>query len=97
TFGPTPSLRPAAPQRAARESLPLLLLPRVLERRGDGLDLDVGELAVHLAHFAQIFVLHDVARLGIDRNRAARTVRILVGAEDLHRFVCVELALLRLD
>jgi len=41
-------------------------LPGILQRRGDRLDLDVGELTVHPAHFAQVLVLDDVARVGVD-------------------------------
>src|SRR5476649_982435 len=36
-------------------------LPRILDRR-DRFQLDVGKHAVYLAHFAHVFVLHDVAR-----------------------------------
>src|SRR6267378_7477338 len=85
-------------RNSARGLLLLLqLFPGILHGGPHRLDLDVGRLAADLAHLAQVLVLHDVARLGIDRNRAARTVRILVGLEDLHRLVRVELALLRLD
>src|SRR5205807_8081802 len=73
------------------------LLPGVLKSGGDGLELDVGELTADPAHLAQVLVLHDVAGVRIDRNRAARAVRVPVVLEHLHRLVGVELALLRLD
>src|SRR5258708_31999860 len=75
----------------------LQVFPGVLDRRADRLDLDVGELAVDLLHLAQILVLHDVARLRIDGDRAARARRVLPLLEDLHRLVGIELALLLLD
>src|SRR5947199_9541523 len=72
------------------------LLPRVLNLR-DRLELDIGKSAVHLLDPAQIDVLDNVARLGIDRDRAARALRVLPGLEEVHRFVGGELALCRLD
>src|SRR5258708_36631438 len=75
----------------------LQLFPGVLDRRADRLDLDVGELAVDLLHLAQILVLHDVARLRIDGDRAARARRVLPLLEDLHRLVGIALALLPRD
>src|SRR5258706_15539960 len=75
----------------------LQLFPGVLDRRADRLDLDVGELAVDLLHLAQVLVLHDVARLWVDGDRAARARRVLPLLEDLHRLVGIELALLLLD
>jgi hypothetical protein len=38
----------------------------------NGLELDIGELAANATNFTQVFVLHDVARLRIDRDRAKR-------------------------
>src|SRR5882672_7552734 len=85
-------------RNSARGLLLLLqLFPGILHRGGDRLELDVGRLAADFAHLAQVLVLHDVARLGIDRNRAPGAVRALVALEDLHRLVRVELALLRLN
>src|SRR5690606_34283020 len=75
----------------------LQLFPRVLHRGREHLELHVGELAVHLAHFAQVFGLHDVARLRVDGDRPARAVGILPGLEDGHRLVRVDPALLLLD
>src|SRR6202048_2683017 len=57
-------------------SHPLLLLrglARVLDRFEGG-ELNVVKLAVLLLDFADINVLHDVARLRIDRDRAARAL-----------------------
>src|SRR5256885_10781636 len=39
-----------------------------------GREFDVVEFAVHLLDLADIDVLNDVARLGVDRNRAARAL-----------------------
>src|SRR5205823_10142612 len=68
------------------------LLPGVLDLR-DRLELDIGKSAVHLLDPAQIDVLDNVARLRIDRDRAARAFRVLPGLEEVHRFVGGELAL----
>src|SRR5207244_10383497 len=75
----------------------LQLLPGILDGGAHRLDLDVGELPVDLLHLAQVLVLHDVARLGIDGDRPARAVRILPVLEDLHGLLGIELALLLLD
>src|SRR5207248_8694810 len=72
------------------------LFPGVLDLR-DRLELDIGKSAVHLLDPAQIDVLDNVARLRIDRDRAARAFRVLPGLEKIHRFVGGELALCRLD
>src|ERR1700746_3091168 len=48
-------------------------LARVLDRF-DGGELNVVKLAVLLLDFADIDVLHDVARLWIDRDRATRAL-----------------------
>ena len=45
----------------------------------------------------RIFVLHDVARLGIDQDRAARAVVILPALQQLHCLVRIDLAFLRVD
>src|SRR6476469_7017575 len=53
---------------------PLLLhLQRILDRI-EGRELDVVELAADLLHLADVDVLDDVARLGIDRDRPARAL-----------------------
>src|SRR5262245_806226 len=63
----------------------LQFLPRILHRGANGLELDVGELPADLAHLAQILGLDDVARLRVDRDRAARAVRVLPALGDFHR------------
>src|SRR5262245_44641334 len=98
----TPSVHRAPPHYGERGGLtPLLallqLLPRILQRGRDRFQLDVGELTVHATHLAQIFVLHDVARRGIDGDRAARTVRVFVLLEQLHGLVRIDLPLLLAD
>src|SRR5262245_62536057 len=54
-------------------SLLLRGLARFLDRF-DGGELNVVKLAVLLLDFADIYVLHDVARLWIDRDRATRAL-----------------------
>src|SRR3990170_7301894 len=73
------------------------LLPGVLVLRGERFQLDVGELATDLADLAEVFVLHDVAGLGVDLDRAARAVRVLVIAEYLHGLIRIDFALLLAD
>ena len=70
----------AAPRRARRlapappaASCYFFDLARVLDRL-EGRELDVVELAVLLLDLADVDVLHDVARLGIDRDRPARAL-----------------------
>src|ERR1700704_2920750 len=53
--------------------------------------LDVGEHAADLAHLADVLVLDDVARFRVDRDRAARAVRVLPGLQDRHGLVGIEL------
>src|SRR3954469_22675794 len=58
----------------ASGALPGLLLRRlhrILDVR-NGLELHIIELAIHLLDLAHIDILDDVARLGIDGDRAAR-------------------------
>src|SRR5215469_13597077 len=61
-------------------------LPRILDVR-DRLELDVRQLAVHLLDPADIDVLDDIARIGIDANRATRAVGVLPLLDDRHRLV----------
>src|SRR5882724_11717522 len=68
----------------------LLGLARVLDL-GDGLDLDVEELAAHLLHFAHVDVLDHVARRRIDADRPARALDHQA-LDDLHRLIAVDLA-----
>src|SRR5215472_556358 len=72
-------------------------LPGILDGGLHGLDLDVLELAADLADLAQVFVLDDVARLRVDRDRSARAGRALVLLEQLHGPVRVDLAFLLAD
>src|ERR1039457_961492 len=57
--------------RSPRRATSLLRLAGVLDGL-EGLEFDVVELAVDLLDLADIDVLHDVAGLRIDRDRAAR-------------------------
>src|SRR3974377_1350529 len=65
----------AAPLHAAPELACLLLLRlyRVLDVREGG-ELDVVQLAADLLDLADVFVVDDVARLRIDRNRSTRAL-----------------------
>src|SRR6185312_10636463 len=54
----------------------VLRLPRILHLL-EGDEFDIGVPPVDLIDLADIDVLHDVARLGIDRDRSARTVGVL--------------------
>src|SRR6478609_242910 len=72
------------------------LLPRVLHH-WHRLELDVRDLAVNLLDAAHVLVLHDVARLRIDHDRAARAAIALPTLQQLHRLVRIDLALLRDD
>src|SRR6201995_318114 len=58
---------------ATRTSMSLLGLAGVLHVR-EGLELDIVELAVLLLDLADVDVLDDVARLRVDRDRAARAL-----------------------
>src|ERR1035437_8000291 len=57
--------------RSPRRATSLLRLAGVLDGL-EGLEFDVVELAVDLLDLADVDVLHDVAGLRIDRDRAAR-------------------------
>src|SRR5882762_2165119 len=58
----------------SRPTLVLLRrLCRILHVRDRG-ELDVVEFATHLIDLADVDVLHDVARVGIDRDRPARAL-----------------------
>src|SRR6202167_5941389 len=72
------------------------LFPYILDVR-ESLELDIGQLAVPLLDAADIDVLDDIVGSGVDRERAARAARRLVGREDRHRLVAVELAAGLLD
>src|SRR5256885_14856634 len=67
-------------------------LPRIFYVR-NGLEFDIGKFAVHVFDTANINVLDDVARGGIDCDRAARAVGAFPIRKNLHRLVAVELAL----
>src|SRR6266542_1048186 len=56
--------------RAARSAIPLLLA-RVLDV-GNLVELDVLQLAADLLDLADVDGLHDVARVGVDRDLSAR-------------------------
>src|SRR6266853_4145955 len=71
-------------------------LPRILDLR-DRLEFDIGKVVALTLDPADIDVLDDVARLGVDLDRAARAVGVLPAGENLHRLVGVDLAALRLD
>src|ERR1700757_5224176 len=75
---------PKAPLRRKPSFRRIGFLPRILDVR-DGVELDVGDLAVHHLAAANIDVLDDVARLRIDRDRPARAVGVLPIRQDLHR------------
>src|SRR5437879_5834135 len=62
------------------------LFPGVLDLR-DRLELDIGKSAVHLLDPAQIDVLDNVARLRIDRDRAAPAFRGTTRREEGTRLV----------
>src|SRR6185437_9073174 len=72
------------------------LFPGILGHR-QRLELDIGEMPAALLHTADIDVLHDIARLRIDHDLAARAVRILPAFERCHRLVGVDIALVRFD
>src|SRR6185437_7034485 len=63
-WGPRPRMTPSAS---------LLRLAGILDVI-EGLELDVVELAADLLHFPDVDVLDDVARLRVDRDRAARAL-----------------------
>ena len=63
----------SGPPRVERASCYFFDLAGVLDRL-EGRELDVVELAVLLLDLADVDVLHDVARLGIDRDRPARAL-----------------------
>src|ERR1700733_13554823 len=67
------------------------LFPYILDVR-ESLELDIGQLAVLFVDAGDIDVLDDIVGVGVDRERAARAGRRLVGREDRHRLVAVELA-----
>src|SRR5512139_814409 len=69
---------------ARDDNLLLRGLHRVLDVR-DGGELDVVELAAHLIDLADVDVLHDVARVRVDRDRAARALprHTLHGGQEL--------------
>ncbi|CCE10035.1 hypothetical protein BRAS3843_370020 [Bradyrhizobium sp. STM 3843] len=62
-----------APRDDVADATLLLRFARILDRV-EGLEFDVVQLAVHLLDLANIDVLDDVARLRIDRDRAARAL-----------------------
>src|ERR1700691_1675948 len=66
------------------------LFPYILDVR-ESLELDIGQLAVPLLDAADINVLDDIVGVGVDRERAPRAARRLVGRENRHRLVAVEL------
>src|SRR5205823_6635151 len=73
------------------------LFPGILHRGAERLDLDVGELAIHLLYFAQGLRLDDVARLWVDRARAARAALALPVLGAVAGLRLVDVALQRLD
>src|SRR5262245_12787780 len=80
---PLPTL-PRKTGEETRDALFLRRLHRVLDV-GDGREFDVVEFAAHLIDLADVDVLDDVARLGIDRDRAARALpgHALHGGDEL--------------
>src|SRR5665213_2738559 len=70
--------------------------PRILDH-GEGLELDIDELAAALLDAADIDVLDDFAGLRIDHEGSARTRLGLVVPQARHRLVAVELAAGLLD
>src|SRR5258707_14412144 len=62
---------------AGRVLLFVQLLPRILDRGAHRLDLDVGELAADLAHFAQVVVLNDGGVGRAAQDGPARPLRSL--------------------
>src|SRR5215831_13824903 len=91
------TLRCASRGGASGTLLQRELFPGILQLIRDGRDLDVLELAVDPPHLAQVFVLHDVARLRIDADRPAWTVWLAEVREQLHGALGPELAVLLVD
>jgi hypothetical protein len=58
--------------RSHRVAAEIEIVAGQLETRAERFELDVHQLAADLAHFAQVLGLDDVARLRVDRDRAAR-------------------------
>src|SRR5215472_11835814 len=82
--GPSPAMTMMVQGEPSSSLLLVDLFPRVLDHR-HRLELDVGEPAVHLLGLAHVFVLHDVARVGVDHDRAARARVVLPALQQLHR------------
>src|SRR5438067_5721688 len=68
-----PALALARSAGTTRSSLPARALARIFHRL-ESRELDIVELAVLLLDTADVDVLHDVAGLRIDRDRAARAL-----------------------
>src|SRR5579883_1289153 len=64
-------VRRYAPPRMTSQATSLFHLARILDVL-EGLELDIVELAIDLLDLADVDILHDVAGLGVDRDRPAR-------------------------
>src|ERR1700722_3783352 len=69
--------------------------PRVLNH-GERFELDIAVDAIDVPDLAQIFVLHDIARLRVDHDRAARA-GVFPTFQQRHGLVRIDRAILRRD
>src|ERR1700679_843427 len=88
-------IRASMTRRLARSFHVVEHFPRVLHHR-ERFEFDIAVDAIDLADLAQIFVLHDIARLRVDHNWAA-WAGVFPAFQQRHGLVRIDHAILRRD